>query len=66
LLFGGKEVTLEEIQFQSTRTRPEAIHSPTEVESKDMLKHERMKAIENLHTYQAETKASRDKKLKNH
>jgi hypothetical protein len=39
------------------RTRPEAIHSLTEVESKDMLKPERMKAIENLHTYQAETKA---------
>jgi hypothetical protein len=39
------------------RTRPEAIHSLTEVESKDMLKPERMKAIKNLHAYQAETKA---------
>jgi hypothetical protein len=42
----------------------EAIHNPTEAESKDLLQPECMKAIENLQSYQNEMRAWRDKKSK--
>jgi hypothetical protein len=50
--------------LRSARTRAEAIHSPTEAESKDLLELERMRAIENLQSYQKETRAWIDKKVK--
>jgi hypothetical protein len=50
--------------LRSVRTRAEAIHSPTEAESKDLLEPERMRAIENLQSYQKETRAWTDKKVK--
>jgi hypothetical protein len=59
-----RPVTLEEIKLHSARTRTEAIDSPNKVESKDLLEPERMKAVENLQSYQNETKAWRDKKVK--
>jgi hypothetical protein len=48
LFYGEKPVTPEEIKFRSARTRSEASYSPTEVESKDLMEPERMKAIKNL------------------
>jgi hypothetical protein len=42
----------------------EAIPSPIEGESKDLLETDRLKAVENLSNYQAEMKAWRDKKVK--
>jgi hypothetical protein len=39
-------------------------YSPTETESKDSLEPERMKAVENLQSYQNEIRAWRDKKVK--
>jgi hypothetical protein len=63
LLYGEGLVTPEEIKLLSARTNVEAVNSPTEVESKDLLEPERMKAVENLQSYQDETKAWRDKKV---
>jgi hypothetical protein len=64
LLYGEELVTLEEIKLHSTKTKMEATYSPSEAESKDLLELERMKAIENLQSYQNETRAWRDKKVK--
>jgi hypothetical protein len=64
LLYGEELVTLEEIKLHSARTRAEAIHNPTEAESKDLLELEHMKAIKNLQSYQNEMRVWRDKKLK--
>jgi hypothetical protein len=64
LLCGEEPVTLEEIKFRSARTRLEAVYSPTKAESKDLLEPERKKAVENLQSYQNETRAWRDKKVK--
>jgi hypothetical protein len=64
LLYREELVTLEEIKLHSARTRAEVIHNPTEAESKDLIEPERMKAVENLQSYQNETIACRDKKSK--
>jgi hypothetical protein len=64
LLFTEEPVTPEEIKFQSARIRLVAISSPIEVESKDLLEPERMRVIKNLHAYQVEMRARRDKKVK--
>jgi hypothetical protein len=64
LLFGEEPVTPEEIKFQSARIRLASIYSPIEIESKDLLEPERMRVIKNLHTYQDEMRAWRDKKVK--
>jgi hypothetical protein len=64
LLYGEEPVTPEEIKYQSARTRMLATCSPTEAESKDSLELERMKAVENLQSYQNETRAWRGKKVK--
>jgi hypothetical protein len=64
LLYGEEPVTPEEIKLHNARTNTEAIYSPTEAESKDLLEPERMKAVKNLQSYQKETKAWRDKKVK--
>jgi hypothetical protein len=37
LLYGEEPVTPEEIKLHNARTRAEAIHNPTEAESKDLL-----------------------------
>jgi hypothetical protein len=62
LLYGEGPVTPDEIKFHSARTDMEAIYSPTEAKSKDLLEPERMKVVKNLQSYQKETKAWRDKK----
>jgi hypothetical protein len=41
----------EEMKLQSMRTRLEAIYSPTEAESKDLLEPEQMNVVENLQSY---------------
>jgi hypothetical protein len=64
LLYGEEPVTLEEIKLCSARTKAEAIYSPTEAESKDLLEPEHMKVVENLQSYQNELRAWRDKKVK--
>jgi hypothetical protein len=64
LLYGEEPVTVEEIKLQRARTWLEAIYSPTEVDSKDLLEPERMKAVDNLQSYQNEMRAWRDKKVK--
>jgi hypothetical protein len=64
VLYGEEPVTPEEIKLRSARTRAEAIHSPTKAESKDLLEPECVRAIENLQSYQNETRAWRDKKVK--
>jgi hypothetical protein len=64
LSYGEEPVTLEEIKLRNARTRAEAIFSPIEVESKDLLEPECMKVVENLQSYQNETKGWRDKKVK--
>jgi hypothetical protein len=51
-----------EIKLHSARTKTEATYSPSEAESKDLLELECIKAIENLQSYQNETRAWRDKK----
>jgi hypothetical protein len=64
LLYGEEPVTPEEIKLHSARTDMEAIYSPTEAESKDLLEPECKKAVKNLQSYQKETKAWRDKRSK--
>jgi hypothetical protein len=63
-LYGEETVTPVEIKFRSARTSAEATCSPTEAESKDLLEPKHMKAVENLQSYQNETRAWRDKKVK--
>jgi hypothetical protein len=63
-LFGKDPVTPKEIKLCSARTKAEAIYSPTEVESKFLLEPERMKAVENLQSYQNEIRAWREKKVR--
>jgi hypothetical protein len=58
LLYGEELVTPKEIKLRSARTNTEAIHSPSEAESKDLLE------VKNLQSYQNETKAWIDKKVK--
>jgi hypothetical protein len=48
LLYDKEPVTTEEIRLHSTRTKAEAIYSPTEAESKDMLEPKCMKVVKNL------------------
>jgi hypothetical protein len=64
-LFSGVEaVMLEEIKHESAQTMAEAIFYPTEAEDKDLLELDRLTTIDNLQKYQIETKALRDKKVK--
>jgi hypothetical protein len=55
---------VKEIKLHSARTKTEATYSPSEAESKDLLEPECIKAIKNLQSYQNETRAWRDKKVK--
>jgi hypothetical protein len=48
VLYGEEPVTPEEIKLRSARTNMEAIHSPSEAESKDLFEPERMMAVEKL------------------
>jgi hypothetical protein len=48
LLYGEEPITPQEIKLRSTRTRAEAINSPIEDRSKDLLEPECIKAVENL------------------
>jgi hypothetical protein len=64
LLYGEELVTPHEIKLRSAKTKVEAIYSPTEAEPKDFPELERMKAVENLQSYQNETRAWRDKKVR--
>jgi hypothetical protein len=64
LLYGEEPVTPKEIKLRNARTKTEATNSPSKVESKDLLELECMKAVKNLQSYQNETKAWRDNKVK--
>jgi hypothetical protein len=64
LLYGEEPVTPDEIKLCSARTKTEATYSPSEAKSKDLLEPEHMRAVKNLQSYQNETRAWRDKKVK--
>jgi hypothetical protein len=64
LSYAEEPVTPEEIKLLSARTKAVAIYSPIEAESKDLLELERVKVVENLQSYQNETRAWRDKKVR--
>jgi hypothetical protein len=64
LLYGEEPVTPEEIKLCSARTKAEATYSTSKAESKDLLEPECMKVVKNLQSYQKETRAWRDKKIK--
>jgi hypothetical protein len=64
LLFGKEAVTVEEIKFKGMRIMAEVVSCPTEIEAKDLLESDKLQAVENLHKYQSEMKAWRDKKVK--
>jgi hypothetical protein len=48
LLCGELPLTLEEIKLHSARTKTEAVYTPSEAKSKDLLESERMKVVESL------------------
>jgi hypothetical protein len=48
LLYGEEPVTSEEIKQHGAKTKVEAIYSPIEAESKDLLEPKCLKAVENL------------------
>jgi hypothetical protein len=56
-MFGVEVVLPEEVKHQSLRTAIEALACPSEVEEKDLLEPDRIKAVANLQKYQEETKA---------
>jgi hypothetical protein len=62
LLYREEPVTPEETKLHSARTKMDATYSTSKAESKDLLESERMKVVENLQSYQNETRACRDKK----
>jgi hypothetical protein len=51
LLFGAEAVLPEEIKHQNLRTTTKAPPCPNEVEEKDLLEPESLKAITNLRRY---------------
>ena len=57
-------MTPEEIKFEGLRTNVQIIKEEEQITSKDLLKEERMKAIQNLKKYQKETKNQYNKKVK--
>jgi hypothetical protein len=61
LLFHKEVVTPEETKFRSAKAMSEAVHMSTEAESKDLFEADRLKAVRNLHVYQAKMKACKDK-----
>jgi hypothetical protein len=64
LLYGEEPGTPEQIKLRSATTRAYATYTLNKAKSKDLLEPERMKAVENLQSYQNETRAWRDKKVK--
>jgi hypothetical protein len=64
LLYGEETMTLEEIKFQGPRTNIKIIDENQQMTSQDLLKEERMKAIQNLEKYQKKTENWYNKKVK--
>jgi hypothetical protein len=64
LLFRAEAELPEEIKHQSLHTTTEAPSCPNEVEEKDLLEPDRLKAATNLWRYQDETRNWRDPKVK--
>jgi hypothetical protein len=64
LLYGEEAMTSEEIQFQGPRINIKIIDEDQQMISKDLLKKERVKAIQNLEKYQKETESWYNKKVK--
>jgi hypothetical protein len=64
LMYEAEAMLPKEIKHQSLRAIPENIVCPSEVEEKDLLDSDRLKAVSNLQKYQQETKAWRDPKVK--
>jgi hypothetical protein len=64
LMYGAEAVLWEEIKHRRPKTMTETIACPNEVEEKDLLESDRLKAVVNLEKYQEETRAWRDPKVK--
>jgi hypothetical protein len=64
LMYGAETVLPEEIKHRSLRTVTRTTACPSEVEEKDLLELDRLKAITKLQKYQEETRAWRDPKVK--
>jgi hypothetical protein len=64
LLYGEEAMTPEEIKFQGPGTNIQMLEEEEQVTSKDLLKKERMKTIQNFEKYQKETKNWYNKKVR--
>jgi hypothetical protein len=64
LMYGAKAILLEEIKHHSLRTAIEIVPCPNEVEEKDMLELDRLKAMVSLEKYPEQTRVWRDTKVK--
>jgi hypothetical protein len=57
LLFKAEAVLPKEVKHQSLRTIAEASPCPSEVEEKDLLEANRLKAVANMQKYQDKTRS---------
>jgi hypothetical protein len=64
LMYGAEAMLPEEIKHRSLHAAAESTTCPNEVEEKDLLEPDRLKAVTNLEKYQEETRAWRDPKVK--
>jgi hypothetical protein len=64
LMYGAEAMLPEEIKHRSLWAAAERTTCPNEVEEKDLLESDRLKAVTNLEKYQTEIRAWRDPKVK--
>jgi hypothetical protein len=64
LMYGAEAMLPEEIKHRSLQAAAESTTCSNEVEEKDLLEPDRLKAVTNLKKYQEETRAWRDTKVK--
>jgi hypothetical protein len=63
-MYEVEAVLLKEVKHRSMHTSTKVPTCPSEVEDKDLLELDRLKAMANLHKYQEETRVWRDPKVK--
>jgi hypothetical protein len=63
-MYGAKAMLPEEIKHRSLRATTDSTPCPSEVDDKDLLESDRLKAVTNLEKYQEEIRAWRDPKVK--
>ena len=64
LLYEEEAMTPKEIKFEGPRTNVQIIEEKEQITSKDLVKEEKIKAIQNLEKYQKQTKNWYNKKVK--